>query len=114
MWRRKVHPQRVLPTPKPSCIVFPLSTEAPYRHSSRDKSHELTAISSLAATRTGWGPMDATDQECAIVSDLADLDRVRLADLRVMTDEATSSVLRRVVPATPGQGVSVAAFNSCV
>lgn len=59
------------------------------------------------------GPMDVTDQESAIVSDLADLDRVRLADLQV-TDEATSSMLSRIVPATPGQGVSVAAFNSAV
>lgn len=57
--------------------------------------------------------MDVTDQESAIVSDLADLDRVRLADLQV-TDEATSSMLSRIVPATPGQGVSVAAFNSAV
>jgi hypothetical protein len=58
--------------------------------------------------------MDVTGQESTIVSDLADLDRVGLADLRVMTDEATSGMLRRIVPATPGQGVSVAAFNSCV
>jgi hypothetical protein len=58
--------------------------------------------------------MDATDQEYTIVSDLADLDRVRLADLRVTTDETTSGMLRRIVPVTPGQGVSVAAFNSCV
>ena len=58
--------------------------------------------------------MDALDQESTIVSDLADLDRVRLADLRVMTDATMSGMLRRIVPATPGQGVSVAAFNSCV
>jgi FXSXX-COOH protein len=58
--------------------------------------------------------MEATDHESAIVSDLADLDRVPLADLHVMTDETTSRMLRRIVPATPGQGVSVAAFNSCV
>lgn len=56
--------------------------------------------------------MDAIDQEYTIVSDLADLDRVRLADLRVTTDAAMSGMLRRI--ATPGQGVSVAAFNSCV
>lgn len=56
--------------------------------------------------------MDVTDQEYTIVSDLTDLDRVRLADLQVMTDEATSGLLRRIVPATPGQGVPVAAFNS--
>ena len=56
--------------------------------------------------------MDVTDQEYTIVSDLTDLDRVRLADLHVMTDEATSGLLRRIVPATPGQGVPVAAFNS--
>jgi FXSXX-COOH protein len=58
--------------------------------------------------------MEAADHESAIVSDLADLDRVRLADLHVMTDETTSRMLRRIVPAAPGQGVSVAAFNSCV
>ena len=58
--------------------------------------------------------MDVTDQEYTVVSDLADLDRVRLADLRVMTDETTSSMLRRIVPATPGQGVPAAAFNSCI
>jgi FXSXX-COOH protein len=58
--------------------------------------------------------MDVTDREYTVVSDLADLDRVRLADLRVMTDEATSGMLRRIVPVTPGQGLPVAAFNSCV
>jgi hypothetical protein len=39
---------------------------------------------------------------------------VRLADLQVMTDETVSGMLRRIVPAALGQGVSVAAFNSCV
>jgi hypothetical protein len=58
--------------------------------------------------------MEATDHESAIVSDLADLDGVRFSDLRVMTDETMSGMLRRIVPATAGQGVSVAAFNSCV
>jgi hypothetical protein len=58
--------------------------------------------------------MDVIDREATMVSDLADLDRVRLADLHVMTDETTSRMLRRIVPATPGQGVSVADFNSCV
>jgi hypothetical protein len=58
--------------------------------------------------------MDATDSEATIVSDLTDLDRVRLADLDVMTDETMSGMLRRIVPATPGQRVSVAAFNSSV
>jgi len=58
--------------------------------------------------------MDVIDHEATIVSDLADLDQVQLADLRAMTDETTSGMLRRIVPATPGQGVSVAAFNSCV
>jgi FXSXX-COOH protein len=56
--------------------------------------------------------MDVTDQGYTIVSDLTDLDRVRLADLQVITDEATSGMLRRIVPATSGQGVPVAAFNS--
>ena len=59
-------------------------------------------------------PMDATDQEATVVSDLADLDHVRLADLQVMTDETVSGMLRRIVPATPGRRVSVAAFNSSV
>jgi hypothetical protein len=55
--------------------------------------------------------MDVTDQEYTIVSDLTDLDRVRLADLSVMTGEDTSGLLRRIIP---GQGVPVAAFNSHV
>ena len=58
--------------------------------------------------------MDATEQKSAIVSDFADLDQVRLADLQVMSDEAVSGMLRRIVPATPGQGVAVAAFQSSV
>jgi FXSXX-COOH protein len=58
--------------------------------------------------------MDVTDQEYTIVSDLTDLDRVRLVDLQMMTGEDTSGLLRRIVPATPGQGVPVAAFNSHV
>ena len=58
--------------------------------------------------------MDLTDQEYTVMSDIADIDRVRLADLQVMTDDVTSGMLRRIVPATPGQGVSVAAFNSAV
>jgi FXSXX-COOH protein len=58
--------------------------------------------------------MDATDTEATIVSDLADLDRVRLADLRMMNDETMSGMLRRIVPATPGERVPVAAFNSSV
>lgn len=48
------------------------------------------------------------------MSDITDIDRVRLADLQVMTDDVTSGMLRRIVPATPGQGVPVAAFNSHV
>ena len=31
-----------------------------------------------------------------------------------MTDETMSGMLRRIVPATPGQRVAVAAFNSSV
>jgi hypothetical protein len=58
--------------------------------------------------------MDVTDQEYTIMSDLADLDQVRLADLQVMTGEATSGLLRRIVPTALGQGVLVAAFNSAV
>jgi len=58
--------------------------------------------------------MGATDTETSIVSDLDDLDRVRLVDLQVMTDETMSGMLRRIVPATPGQRVAVAAFNSSV
>jgi len=58
--------------------------------------------------------MDVTDQGYTIVSDLTDLDRVRLADVHVMTDEVTSGLLRRIVPATPGQSVPVAAFSSCI
>jgi len=46
------------------------------------------------------------------VSELADIDEVPLADLRVMTDETWSSTLRRIIPSTPSQGVQVAAFNS--
>jgi len=58
--------------------------------------------------------MDANDQADTIVSDLADLDQVRLLDLQVMTDETISGMLRRVVPASPGQRVPVAAFNSSI
>lgn len=58
--------------------------------------------------------MDATGTEATIVSDLTDLNRVQLADLEVMIDEATSGMLRRIVSATPGQRVPVAAFNSSV
>jgi hypothetical protein len=58
--------------------------------------------------------METTDQACAVVSDLADLDQVPLADLQVMTDATMSGTLRRIVPARLGQGVPIAAFNSSV
>lgn len=58
--------------------------------------------------------MDANLQAGTIESDLEDLDQVRLADLQVMTDETISGMLRRILPATPGHRVSVAAFNSSV
>jgi len=58
--------------------------------------------------------MDATEQARTIVSDLADLDQVPLADLRVMTDEVWEDSLRRIVPDTSGQRVSVAAFSSSI
>ena len=50
--------------------------------------------------------MDVTGQESPIVSDLTDLDRVRLADLHVMTGEAVSSMLCQIVRATPWSGRS--------
>jgi FXSXX-COOH protein len=75
----------------------------------------ISSPQSLAAPRqAGSSKMDVTDQGYTVVSDVTDLDRVRLADLQVMTDEATSGLLRRIVPATPSQGVPVAAFNSHV
>jgi hypothetical protein len=58
--------------------------------------------------------MDADRQAEVIVSELADLDQVRLTDLQVMTDETISGTLRRIIPATRDQRVSVAAFNSSV
>ena len=58
--------------------------------------------------------MDSSEQVRGIVSELADLDQVPLADLRVMTDETWSNTIRRIVPSTPSQGVQVAAFNSSI
>jgi FXSXX-COOH protein len=58
--------------------------------------------------------MDSSEQVRGIVSELADVDEVPLADLRVMTDETWSNTLRRIVPDTPSQGVQVAAFNSSI
>jgi len=54
--------------------------------------------------------MDDTDQ--GTVSELTDLDRVPLGDLRVTTDEALGRMLRRVVPDASAQRLPVAAFNS--
>jgi FXSXX-COOH protein len=56
--------------------------------------------------------MDFSDQE--IASELSDHGDVPLADLRVMSDPALSSAVRRIVPDTAGQSVPVATFNSAI
>jgi hypothetical protein len=76
-----------------------------------EANHIRLPQSHAAPRQSGVLQMDITDQEYTIVSDLTDLDRVRLVDLHAVADEATSGLLRRIIP---GQGVPVAAFNSHV
>jgi len=66
---------------------------------------------SRAARGQSGGPMNVTSQESPIVSYLVGLDWIRLADLQVMTGQATSGLLRRIVPATPEPERSCGGFQ---
>jgi hypothetical protein len=52
----------------------------------------------------------STEAEAEIVSDLIDLCEVPLRDAALLT----GSVLMRIIPASAGQRVPVAAFNSTI
>jgi FXSXX-COOH protein len=58
--------------------------------------------------------MDSAEETRGAASDLADLDRVPLADLQVMHDAALSLALSRIVPQDPSDRLGVAAFNSAI
>jgi len=58
--------------------------------------------------------MDFSGEARAAASELADLVRVPLADLQVMSDAALSDALSRAVPRAPGERVAVATFNSAI
>jgi FXSXX-COOH protein len=58
--------------------------------------------------------MDSINGMPGAAPGLADLGQVPLADLQVMKDPALVRTLSRIVPDTPGQQVTVAAFNSSI
>lgn len=59
--------------------------------------------------------MIATDEKRSeYPSDLADLRRVPLADVPALSNDVLGSALRRLVPASLGRQVPVAAFTSSI
>ena len=58
--------------------------------------------------------MDSLDETRGAASGLADLSQVPLADIRVMSDDALSQALWRIVADESTRRVAVAAFNSSI